>query len=290
MAYTEVIIMNPDLKERYSGFFFMSIYVVIFFIYIFFDGWLYEWIIYGYKGANQHWDLNILGDMIWSIKDGHPVYQSTNNLHNLVYICYWTGAISYSALITDNKWLRQGAIATVGFPIMSFFSTINPVVASDIFTTDIFHYHSYLLQVVYDINHLCGITMGLYLFYSAARNKEEINMKLITPAIFFTWILFFATRILLQKWPFWAAGHEKGLISTNQINDMPFVFYGFEYGIIVIPLLYAINVTIKKFTGYIKDPVKKTAAVFIFFSVLTMIFVLLGFIKLQVIPIEFFIQ
>ncbi|MHA1744780.1 MAG: hypothetical protein ACTSWW_02205 [Promethearchaeota archaeon] len=155
---------------------------MIFVFYLFWDGWLYEWVEFGYAGANQHFDWNIFGDMQWEIISDERIYYSTNNLHNLVYICYWIGVNSAFALILDNAFLRQGAMATLAFPVISLFSTINPLVAKDIFTLDIFHYHSYNLQLMYDINHLAGAIMGVYIFYIAAKRDEEIDFKKITPA------------------------------------------------------------------------------------------------------------
>ncbi|MCF2140695.1 MAG: hypothetical protein K9W44_11630 [Candidatus Lokiarchaeota archaeon] len=284
-----MIKLNENKRERHWGYFFMGIYIFIFLFYLFFDGWHFEWLHYGYSGANQHFDFNIFGDMQWDIINGERVYYSTNNLHNLVYICYWTGTISYLALITGNKWLRQGSVATMAFPVISAFSTINPFVASDIFTWDIFYYHSYILQIIYDLNHLCGIIMGIYNYNALNKNNENINFKKITPTILFTWLLFILARIFLQKWPYWAPGNELGMISTNQINNMPFVFYGLEY-IIVIALLYFINGILYFVGPRIKRTWVRTLAQFLVFAIITIIFVQVGLIELQVIPYTAFVQ
>ena len=151
------ISLNTNKKQRTLGFFFISVYVCIIIFYLFFDGWPFEWLVYGYDGTNQHFDTNIFSDMEWELVNGQPVYTATNNLHNLIYMCLWTGIFSAIALITGNKMLRQWSVATMAFPVISAFSSINPFVASDIFTLDVFRYHFYILQIVYDINHLSGI-------------------------------------------------------------------------------------------------------------------------------------
>ncbi|UYP46768.1 hypothetical protein NEF87_003053 [Candidatus Lokiarchaeum ossiferum] len=281
--------LNPNLKERRLGFFFMTIFLGILIVYLFYDGWLYEWIELGYGGANQHWDFNVFGDMQWEIVGDHAEYDSTNNLHNLVYTCYWTATIAYLALITGNSWLKQGAIGTMAFPVMSLFSTINPIEASNIFTLDIFRYHSFIIQIMYDLTHICGAFMGVYIFYTACKKGEEIDIKKITPTILFTWLLFFITRLTLQKWPFWAPENRIGLISTNQINNMPFFLYGFEY-ILVIAILYFINFGTKAIIKRIKNPKVKTLVPFAFFIVLTVVMIFVGLIELQTIPIEYFHQ
>ncbi|MHA1672765.1 MAG: hypothetical protein ACTSYI_04000 [Promethearchaeota archaeon] len=281
--------LNENLRERRWGFIILGVYIFIALVYLFFDGWHYEWLEYGYSGVNQHFDFTIFSDMSWDIVDGKQVYYSTNNLHNFVYICYWTGTISYLSLITGNKWLRQGSIATLAFPVISFFSTINPFVASDIFTLDIFRYHAYFLQIVYDMNHICGIILGIYNYKVLVKNDDKINFKKITPTIMFTWFLFILSRFTLQKWPFWAPGNEIGMIGTNQINNMPFVFYGFEY-IIVVAILYTINIILYFTAPKVKSVFWKIFSPFLVFTILTIAFVALGLIELQVIPGSAFIQ
>lgn len=283
------ISLNPNRKQRKIGFFFLTIYLSIIIFYLFFDGWHFEWLAYGYDGANQHFDLNIFSDMDWELVNGVPVYNSTNNLHNLIYMCLWTGILSAFALVTGNKWLRQGAVGTMAFPVISTFSTINPFIASDILTFDIFRYHFYILQIVYDINHLSGIILGVYNFHLLIKDKEEINFKKITPIIMFTWLLFILSRFLLQKWPFWDPANRIGMISTNQINNMPFFLYGFEY-IIVVALLYFINVVVKFSIPKIQNHKMKLIFPFLVFAGFTIIFVMIGLIVLQEIPGSAFIQ
>ncbi|MHA1746018.1 MAG: hypothetical protein ACTSWW_08455 [Promethearchaeota archaeon] len=184
--------LNQNLKERRMGYFFLGVFALISLFYLFFDGWIYEWMEYGYAGANQHWDLKIFGDMQYEIMDGEFVYYSTHNLLHFMYLCYWTAAVSYWYLITGNKWLRQGAIATWAFPVMSLMSSINPVNITE-WTSDVFLFHSYLLQMIFDLNHISGSIMGTYIFYNAVKEgleKEKegqegfkINLKMMTPFI-----------------------------------------------------------------------------------------------------------
>ncbi len=89
--------------------------------------------------------------MNFEIVNGEYLYHSTHNLMHFLYLCYWTGAVNYLYLITGNKWLKQGSIATMAFAMMAFFSTINPIDAKYIFSTDVFKFHSYYLQIVFDI-------------------------------------------------------------------------------------------------------------------------------------------
>ena len=108
------------------GYFFLGVFFLMSLFYLFYDGWIYEWVEFGYEGVNQHWDLKVFGDLDYEIINGEYVYYSTHNLQHFIYICYYSAAFCYFYLITGNEWLRQGAIATMAFPVMSFFSTINP--------------------------------------------------------------------------------------------------------------------------------------------------------------------
>ena len=278
--------LNPNLKERRMGYFFMFIFFLISIFYLFYDGWIYEWVEYGFEGANQHWDLNIFNDIKYTIVDGEYVYTATHNLQHFIYLCYWTAAVNYWYLITGNKWLRQGAIATMAFPVMSFFSTINPIVAKDIFTLDLFRLHGYYLQFVFDINHIAGSIMGFYIFYTAVKEKDfEMNFKMMTPFILGTWVFYLITRFLMVP-----TGMDTGYYDTNQINNQPFYFYGFEYLIVVVSLLYAINFGIKKLIKIIPNPKAKAVVPYAIFAILTITFVLLGLITLQNIPYTQFVQ
>ncbi len=282
--------LNPNLKERRWGFFFMFVFFLISLFYLFYDGWLYEWVKYGYSGANQHWDLIIFGDMNFDIINGEYVYTSTHNLMHFLYLCYWTAAVNYFYLITGNKWLKQGSIATMAFAMMAFFSTINPINVKDIFSTDVFTFHSYYLQFVFDINHISGIIMGFYIFNSSIKEGEEINFKMITPFILGTWFIYLITKVLMTPWPFWAPGNELGYYDTNQINNIPFQLYGFEYLLLVVPLLYLINFLVKSLTRKIKNPKLKAIVPYAIFAGFTLFFVFIDFIVLQDIPYQQFIQ
>ena len=267
----------------------MFLYFGIFIFYLFFDGWLYEWVTFGYEGKSQHFDLHLFSDMIWYLKNGRPVFLSTNNQHNLVYICYWTGTISYLSLIFDNPWLRQGAIATMAFPVVSLLSTINPLVASNIFTMQVFHYHSYILQLVYDLIHISGTILGVYIYKIELDHGNNIKLKYMTPTILFSWLLFFLSRVFLQKWPFFDPGNRQGMISTNQINNMPFFLYGFEYCIVVF-ILYGVNTGLRMFNNRCENRSLKLVLPFLVFAGLTVIMVLTGLIVLQEIPGSSFLQ
>lgn len=269
------------------GYFFMFIFFLIAIFYLFFDGWLYEWVEYGYNGANQHWDLKIFGDIQYTIVDGVYEYTATHNLMHFIYLCFWTAMLNYMYLITGNQWLRQGSIATMAFPVMSFFSTINPLVANDIFTLDVFLFHSYYLQIAFDVNHIAGAIMGFYIFYTAMKEKDfEMNFKMMTPFIVGTWVFYLVTRALMIP-----AGMDIGYYDTNQINNQPFYLpFGLEYLLVVVSLLYAINFGIKHLVRRIPNPKAKAVVPYVIFAVLTITFVLLKLITLQNIPYTQFIQ
>jgi len=283
--------LNPNLKERRWGFFFMFVFFIIGLFYLFYDGWLYEWVKYGYSGTNQHWDLIIFGDMNYEIINGEYVYHSTHNLMHFLYLCYWTAAVNYLYLITGNKWLKQGSIATMAFAMMAFFSTINPINARDIFSTDVFTFHSYYLQFVFDINHISGIIMGFYIFNSSIKEGEEINFKMITPFILGTWVIYLITKaVMIPGWPLSASDNIGGYYDTNQINNIPFKLYGFEYLLLVVPLLYLINFLVRFLTRKIKNPKMKAIVPYAIFASFTLFFVLINFIVLQNITYQQFLQ
>ncbi|MHA1746017.1 MAG: hypothetical protein ACTSWW_08450 [Promethearchaeota archaeon] len=277
--------LNPNLKERRMGYFFMLVFALISIFYLFYDGWLYEWVEYGFAGANQHWDLKIFEDMQYTIVDGVYIYTATHNLMHFIYLCYWTAAVCYWYLITGNKWLRQGAIATMAFPVMSFFSTINPLIAKDIFTLDVFLFHSYYLQIAFDMNHIAGSIMGFYIFYTAMKEDDfKMNIKMMTPFILATWVFYLVTRVIMVP-----TGMDTGYYDTNQINNMPFVFYGLEY-LIVVGILFGINFGIKSLIKKLPTPKTKAIVPYVIFATLTIAFVLAGLIVLQNIPYTQFVQ
>ncbi|MGC9384135.1 MAG: hypothetical protein ACP5D6_06005, partial [Kosmotogaceae bacterium] len=74
----------------------------------------------------------------------------TNNLHNLIYICYFVFFMGWFGLLFDVEWAKQGAMGTVGISFIATLSTLNP---SD---------HLYILQINYDIVHVSGIILGFF--------------------------------------------------------------------------------------------------------------------------------
>lgn len=254
--------LNEDLKERKMGYIFGAIWLAILIFYMTWDGWLYEWLECGYDGPNMHFDLDMF-DMQWEIVNGEIVYYSTNNLHNIIYLCYVTFAFGVLALLTGNERLKHSAMALLPFPVMATMATLNP------------YDRLFVLQNVYDLVHLSGIIIGIYLFY-----KMDIDVKKAAPAIFFTWIIFFLSRILMQKWPYWAEGHEIGYFSVNQINDMPFYAYGFEY-VIVVVLLFVINFVVAKILEKISGRIWKAVFPVALYSIVLLILNLSGLITLQ---------
>ena len=283
-----MITLNENKTQRKIGYFFLVIYIGIFAFFTFWDGYIFEWLYYGYNGKSQHFDF-IFNDMVWDIVGGERIYYSTNNADMLLYMCHWTGLFASFALITGNKYLRQGAMATMAFPVMSAFSTINPIVAIDLFNPDVFLYHTYIQQIVSDIVHITGAIMGVYLFYIAAKQNEELEIKKYTPTLLFTWLLYIVTKFSLQKYP-WVEGSELAYHGTNQVNNMPFYIFGFEY-LLVLVIIYIFNTIIKYANRKIPNPKYKTLVPFAIFASLTIIFVLTGLVVLQDLPpIEAFIQ
>ncbi|MHA1674201.1 MAG: hypothetical protein ACTSYI_11315 [Promethearchaeota archaeon] len=289
------ITLNPNLKERRMGYFFLGVFFLISLFYLFYDGWLYEWVEFGYEGINQHWDLKVFGDLDYEIINGEYIYHSTHNLQHFFYLCYYSAAFCYFYLITGSEWLRQGAIATMAFPVMTFFSTINPIYVKEIFSPDAFRFHSYYLQFVFDLNHIGGMIMGFYIFYTSVRDKFKMDFKKMTPFIMFTWLIYMITKVVMTEWPFWAGDSGWGptgagaYYDTNQINMFPVHFYGLEF-LIVVGLLYFINVGVKFSSAKIKDPKWQAIVPYAFFSGLTIIMVLIGAIQLQNIPWQAFPQ
>ncbi len=287
--------LNENLKERRMGFIFMFVFFLISLFYLFYGGWLYEWVEYGFAGASQHWDWKVFNDMSYEIIDGEYVYYSTHNLMHFLYLCYWSAYVCFFYLITGNKWLRQGAIATMAFPVMTLFSTINPVNVQDIFSSDVFLFHSYYLQFVFDMNHVAGIIMGFYIFYTAVRDKVELNLKMMAPFILGTWVIYILTKAIMTDGLFWVVlngwvpSGVGGYYDTNQINMFPFHFYGLEY-LLVVFLLFGINFGVKLLTRKISNPKWQAIIPYGLFAGLTIIMVLMGLIELQNIPWQAFIQ
>ncbi|TYB84138.1 MAG: hypothetical protein FXF54_12540 [Kosmotoga sp.] len=225
--------LNSNLTERRLGWIFLTIWLLSFIFYITWDGWIQEWRITGYDGPNQHFDLNIFDLSVTVKSDGTYIYNSTNNLHNLIYICYFVFFMGWFGLLFDVDWLKQGTMGTVGVSFIATLSTLNP------------HDHLYILQITYDIVHLSGIFLGLYLF-----TRYRPSLKLMTPGILLTYVFYILSRIIYEPWPYWEES-ANAFYSINQINDVPFYFYGLEYSI-VLALLFGMNIIIRLITNRIE--------------------------------------
>lgn len=261
--------LNRNIRERAMGIIFIILWLLIFTFYLTWDGWLYEWRSVGYTGVNQHFDFDFF-DMKWSYDEtGVVFYNSTNNLHNIIYICYFVFILGGLGLLFDNEYAKQGVMATLPISVISLLSTLNP------------QDHLYIVQIVYDIVHLSGTIMGVYFFCTC-----ELKIKKTLPAIFGTWALYILSRLLCEPWPYWAENCN-GYFSTNQINEMPLYFYGFEYGGVVIILLL-INYFVAKLNSKIpKGKIKGMVPILVYVLVCLLLQVL-GLIKLQDIPISAF--
>jgi hypothetical protein len=157
-------------------------------------------------------------------------------------------------------------MALTAFPVIAALFTLNP--------PD----HLYILQIVYDIVHISGIAACTYLFY-----KNDLDLKLATPGILGTWGIYLISRILIQPWPYWE-NNNLGYFSVNQINNMPFYFYGLEYGIVVI-IIFVANFLIIKIQHKIPNQIVKAFFPFVVFAILFVTFMLLGVVQLQVIDL-----
>ena len=256
--------LNEDLKERKMGWIFLAMWLAVLIIYLTWDGWVYEWRMCGYNGLNQHFDLDIF-DMEYTFVDGAVVYQSTNNLHNIVYLCFFTFFMGWTGLLFDWEWARQGAMATLAFPVVAAMSTLDPI-------TD----HLYFLQIVYNFVHISGIIMGVYFFW-----KEDMEWKKTLPGIFIGWVIYIFSRILLTPWPYWK---NDGLayFGANQMNDMPLYFYGFEYGLVVLIFL-SVNLLLIQINSKIPERKYKALFPFLIFFILCVVFIATGLITLQIV-------
>ncbi len=258
--------LNPNLRERRIGWIFLVIWLFTMFFYITWDGWLQEWRITGYEGSNQHFDLDLFDFSVTVKSDGTYIYNSTNNLHNLIYICYFVLFMGWFGLIFDVEWLKQGTMGTVGVSFIATLATLNP---SD---------HLYILQITYDIVHLSGIILGLYLF-----SRYRPSLKLMTPGILLTSVFYILSRIIYEPWPYWEES-ANAFYSINQINDVPFYFYGFEY-VIVLGLLFGMNIIIKLIINRIEDRKYWIFVPMIVYSVTCMIMLALNLISLATIDL-----
>lgn len=225
--------LNSDLSERKAGYLFMSIWLLILAFYLTWDGWVYEWEVCGYSGPNQHFDLDFF-DMKYDVINGQIKYFSTSNLHNIIYLCYYGLLMAWLGLLTGNKFLKHGAMSLTSVMFLAILFTLRP---SD---------HQHILQFVWDIVHISGIIACGYLFY-----KNKFSFRWALPVIFSTWLIYYLSLILLKPWPFWENNHL-AYYGINQINKMPFYFYGLEFVLAIIILIF-INLGVSglqpKFSG-----------------------------------------
>ena len=210
---------NRRRFERRLGLFFMFLWILVSIFYMTWDGWLFEWRECGYRGPNQQFNLRISDMEYVRNPDGSITYVRTNNLHNLLYICNLVFLLGWVGLFFNLNWAKQGTMAIMG---ISLGASLAPLYASD---------HLYILQIVYNLVHFSGVFMGLYLF-----KNYRFSLLRGLPAIFATWGLYVSSRVILEPWPFWTEP-ANAYYSLNQINDMPFYFFGLEYGVFVLILL-----------------------------------------------------
>jgi hypothetical protein len=254
--------LNKHEGERRWGLIFGFIWLLILVFYLTWDGWIFEWIECGYDGPNQHFDLDFT-DMRWAVVDGELVYYSTNSIHNILYLCYIQFLVGWLGLVTGNKYLRQGAMATLAFPVIATMSTLVPL-----------WHHAYITYIVYNVVHTCGITIGIYLF-----SKEGMNTKETVPYILATWVIYFFTTILMKPWPYWEY-NTLAYFSANQVNQMPFYLYGLEYGIVVLIFL-VVNQIIVMIQARIGHRWARAFFPLVIFTVLCVVFIAAGLIVLQ---------
>ena len=253
--------LNENTKERKMGFIFMIIWFAVLLFYMTWDGWVYEWHKCGYAGPNQHFDFDF-GDMVYTVVGNTILYASTNNLHNIIFLCYTTFLFGWIGLLTGSEIFKQGTMATLAFPVIAAMSTLNPI--GD---------HVYIVQIVYDIVHLSGIIIGVYFMY-----HNDINTKKMIPIIMLTWVIYIVSRILTTPWPYW---ENDGLayFSINQANDMPFYFYGLEYGIVVVIFL-TVNFMFEKIGTKISNKHVKALFPLVIFFILCVVFLATGLIQI----------
>jgi len=203
--------LNSNTRERRFGWLLLALWCAAILFYSLWDGWIWEWHAEGYDGASQHFDLDLL-DLRWERSaDGAMSYPSTNNLHNIVYICFAVFTMAWVGLLFGAGWARQGVMATIGFPFVATLVTLTP---SD---------HLYPIQIVYDVVHLAGIAAGAYFFW-----KERPVLRRSLAGVAVTWGFFLLSRVLCEPWPYWAEARN-AYFSVNNINEMPFYFFGLEY-------------------------------------------------------------
>jgi hypothetical protein len=253
---------TPDRLARRIGAAGLVIYLAIGAFYATWDGWLFEWRECGFRGPNQHFDLDLF-DMRWDLVGGIPVYHSLSNLHNLLYLCDLQLLLGALGLLLGVRSFRQGSIALLPLTVSSLASTVVPL-----------HDHLYPLQWAYDLVHLSGTAMGAFLLA-----REEVDLRSGGPWIWASWGVFLASKVACCKWPFWE--YPVAFFSLNQINHMPFSFYGLEY-LLVVALLYGVAwltaVLLRRFLGH---PVARAVVPVGLFLAVCLAVNLAGFIQLQ---------
>lgn len=254
--------INRYKFEFKLGFFFFVVWSVVFVFYLTWDGWIWEWNYLGYEGPNQHFDVDIFDLKIERLDDGGIIYHSTNNVHNLIYICFYVFFLGWFGLITDSKWIKNGFLAISGISFIAFVATISPL-----------KNHTYIVQIVYDVVHISAIIMAIYIF-----SRENFSFKKGLPFIFITWFFYLMSRIILEPWPYWK-GNKDAYYSLNQVNDMPFYFYGLEYSI-VIAVMVGLNLLIYLLLSKVKNRFLKVFIPFAVFIITYLIINSLGLIKI----------
>lgn len=213
--------LNSNPGERRFGWILLALWVIMLAFYCTWDGWIWEWHSQGYGGASQHFDLDLF-DLRWErASDGSMSYASTNNLHNIIYICFAVFTMAWVGLLFDAGWARQGVMATMGFPFVATLVTLKP---SD---------HLYLVQIVYDAVHISGIAAGAYFFF-----KDIPVLRRGLAGVAITWCFYLVSRVLCEPWPYWSEPRN-AYFSVNNINDIPFYFFGLEFLLVVLLALGA---------------------------------------------------
>ncbi len=254
--------LNQNIFERRLGIFFMVLWILILMFYLTWDGWLYEWRDCGYSGPNQHFDLDLLDMKYEHTSDGGITYFSTNNLHNLIYLCYLVFLIGWLALLFGWEWAKQGAMATMGISLVAALSTLD---LSD---------HAYMLQIVYDVVHLSGIVIGAYLF-----SKYYLKTSKSLPIVFGTWAVYLISHLMFTPWPFWE-NVGQAYFSVNQINDLPFFLFGVEYTL-VLAIILSVSFMVEKMNSRTSNRVLRVLIPIGLYFVLCLVMYSLGLIMVQ---------
>lgn len=223
---------NHNGAEKKLGFVFAGIWAALFVFYLTWDGWLFEWRTLGLDGPNQHFDLDFF-DMEWELRYGERFYHSTSNLHNLLFLCYFQFLLGWLGLVTGKDGLKQGAMALLPLSVGATVATLTP---AD---------HLCPIQIAYDVVHLGGMFIAVYLFY-----HYELDCRKAMWTVIASWPFYVISRIAVSRWPYWE--YPTAYFSINQINEMPFDACGLEYGLAVL-LLAALNKVVAKVNARTKS-------------------------------------